>query len=153
LLNVPVLKKGNKGKMVSYRPITLLVTFSKILETAVFNRFNKHLEVNNILVPEQFGFRKGVTVQKAIFTQADNILTILNQQQLVGGIFLDLSKTFDCVNHETLLGKLCFYRIHGGNIKWFESYLTNRKQRVNVMSQHHQHKFSSNWRAIKCGVP
>jgi len=134
--------------MMSYRPISLLVTFSKILETATFNRFNKHVEVNRILVPEQFGFRKGSMIQKTVFTQTDNILTTLNQQQLVRGIFCDLSKTFDCVNHETLLGKLFCYTMHGVNIKWFESCLTNRKQRVNVISQHHQHKFSSNWRAI-----
>ena len=135
-----------------YRPISLLVTFSKILETAVFNRFNKHLEVNSILVPEQFGFRKGIMIQKAIFTLPDNILTTLNQQQPVGGIFCDLSKTFDCVNYEILLGKLYCYRIHGVNIKWFDSSLTNRKHNVNVISQHHHHKFSSNWSAIKCRV-
>jgi len=52
LLNVPVHKKGNKAKMMSYRPVSLLVTLSTILETAVCNRFDKHLEVNNILVPE-----------------------------------------------------------------------------------------------------
>ena len=138
--------------MMSYRPISLLVTFSKILETAVFNRFNEHVEVNSILVPEQFGFRKGVMIQKAMFTQTDNILATLNQQQPVGDIFFDLSKTFDCVHHETLLGKLYCYRIHGVNIKWFQSYLTNRKQMFNVISQH-QHKVSSNWRAVKCGVP
>jgi len=136
----------------SYRPISLLVTFSKFLETAVFNRFNKHLEVNSILVPEESGFRKGTMFQKAIFTLPDNILTILNQQQLARVIFCDLPKTFDCVNHETLRGKLYCYTIHGVNIRWFES-LTNGKQRVNVISRHHQHKFSSNWRAIKCGVP
>jgi hypothetical protein len=96
LLNVPVHKKGNKAKMMSYRPISLLVTFSKILETAVFNRLNKHL--NNILVPEHFGFRKGIMIQKAIFSLPDNILITLNQQRPLGSIFCDLSKTFDCVN-------------------------------------------------------
>jgi hypothetical protein len=107
----------------------------------MFDRFNKHLEVNDILVPEQFGFRKGTMIQKAIFTLPDNILTTLNQQQPVVGIFCDLSKTFVCVNHETLLGKLYCYKIHGGSIKWFESCLTNRKQRVNVISQHHHINF------------
>ena len=92
-------------------------------------------------------------IQKAIFTLPDNILTTLNRQQPVGGIFCDLSKTFDCVNHETLLGKFYCYRIRGVNIIWIESSLTNRKQRVSIISQHHQHKLSSNWRAIKCGVP
>lgn len=60
---------------------------------------------------------------------------------------------FDCVNHEILLGKLKYYGIHGLNIKWFESCLTNREQRVYVISQNHQHKFSSDWGAMKCGVP
>jgi hypothetical protein len=60
---------------------------------------------------------------------------------------------FVCVNHETLLGKLNCYGIHGLNIKWFDSYLTNREQRVDEISQDHQHKFSSNYGAIKCGVP
>jgi hypothetical protein len=152
LLNVPAQNKGIKAKMTSYRLLSLLATFSKILETTVFNRFNKHLQVNNILVPEQFGFWKGIMIEKAIFTVTDNILSTLNQQQLVGGILYDLSKRFDCVNHETLLGKLYCYKIHGVNIKWFESCLTNRKQRVSIISQNHQHKFLSNWRAIKCGV-
>ena len=68
-------------------------------------------------------------------------------------IVCDLSKAFDCVNHKTLLGKLNHYGIQGVNIKWFESYLTNRKQRVDVTSQNHQHKFSSNWGMIKYGIP
>ena len=60
---------------------------------------------------------------------------------------------FDCVNHEFLLGKLNPYGIHELNIKWFESCLTNREQRVYVISHNHQQKFSSNWGAMKCGVP
>jgi hypothetical protein len=63
----------------------------------VFNRFNKHLEVNTILVPELFGFRKGIMIQKANFTLPDNILTVLNQQQPVGGIF------FICAKHLIVL--------------------------------------------------
>ena len=146
-------KKGDKTKITNYRLIPLLVTFSKIIETAVFNRLNQHSQANNILVPEMFGFRKGITIQQAVFILTDNILTVLNQWQHVGGIFCDLSKAFDCVNHETLVFKLNCYGILGLNIKWFESCLTNREQRVDVISQNHQHKFSSNWGAIKCGVP
>jgi len=119
----------------------------------MFNRLNQHLQTNNILVPEMFGFREGISIQQAVFILTGNILTALNQWQHVGGIFHDLSKVFDCVNHEILLGKLNCYGIHGLNIKWFESCLTNRKQRLYVISQNHQHKFSSKWGAMKCGVP
>jgi hypothetical protein len=54
--------------MTNYRPISLLITASKILETVVFNRLNQHLQVNNILVPEQFVFRKGISIERVVFT-------------------------------------------------------------------------------------
>jgi len=130
-----------------------LITFSKILETTMSNRLNQHLQANNILVPEKFGFREGISIQQAFFILTDNILTALNQWQHVRGIFRDLSKVFDCVNHEILLGKLNCYGIRGLNIKWFVSCRTNREQRLYIISQNHQHKFSSNWGAMKFGVP
>jgi len=68
LLNVPVHKKGNKAKMMSYRPVSLLETFSKILETAVFNRFNKHLEVSSILV-----YTRAVWVQVRYYDSKSNL--------------------------------------------------------------------------------
>jgi len=66
-----------KTKMTNYRPISLLISFSKILETAVFNRLQQYLQANKILFPEQFGFRKGNTIERAIFTLTDNILASL----------------------------------------------------------------------------
>jgi hypothetical protein len=54
--------------MTNYRPISLLISFSKILETAVFNRLQQYLQANKILVTEQFGFRKGSTVERVVFT-------------------------------------------------------------------------------------
>jgi len=63
--------------MTNYIPISLLISFSKILETAVFNRLQQYLQANKILVTEQFGFRKGNTIERVIFTLTDNILTSL----------------------------------------------------------------------------
>jgi hypothetical protein len=63
----PIHKKGDKTKMTNYIPLSLLISFSKISETLMFNRLNQYLQVNKILVPEQFGFRKGNTIGKAIF--------------------------------------------------------------------------------------
>jgi hypothetical protein len=70
-----------------------------------------HLEMNNILVPEQYGFRKGISIDNVIFNLRDKILTSLDQCQQMGGIFCDLSKTFDCVDHDILLDKMQYYGV------------------------------------------
>jgi hypothetical protein len=107
----PIYKKGDITKT-NYRPISLLTSFSKILETLVFNRLNQYLKVNRIVVPEQFGYRKGISIEKDIFTLIDSILISLDHRIQTGDFFCDLTKTFDCVNHEILLRKLSYYGIH-----------------------------------------
>jgi hypothetical protein len=104
-------------------------------------------------VTEQFGFRKGITIQQAIFTLTDSIHNALNQRQQVGGIFCDLSKVFECINHKILIDKLHHYGVCGVNIKWFESYVADRKQRVDIISPSQQQKVSSRWEKTKYGVP
>jgi hypothetical protein len=146
-------KKGDKTIMTNYRPISLLISFSKVLETLTFNRLNQYLQANKILAPEQFGFRKGNHIEKTIFTLTDNTLTSLNQREQIGGTFCDLTKAFDCVNHEILLRKLYYYGIHGVSVNWFKTYLTNRKQRVNISPQNQKGEFSSRWETIENGVP
>jgi hypothetical protein len=87
----------------------------------MFNRLNQHLQANNVLAPEQFGFRKGITIEQAVFTLTNNILTALNQYKQMGVILYNLAKAFNCVNHEILLGKLFYYGIRGVNAQWLES--------------------------------
>jgi hypothetical protein len=86
--------------MTNYRPISLLTTFSKVLEKIIYNSLNHHMQTNNLLVPEQFGFRKSMSTEDAAFKLTDNVLKSINQKMHVGGIFCDLAKAFDCVNHE-----------------------------------------------------
>jgi hypothetical protein len=81
------------------------------------------------------------------------VLKSINQKMRVGGFFFDLAKAFDCVNHEILLDKLHFYGIQGIAAQWFRSYLTDRKQKVEVKSPKNNQNFSSNWGTIKHGVP
>ena len=82
----------------------------------------------------------------------NNILKAINQKLHVGGIFCDLAKAFDCVNHEILLAKLNFYGIHGIYSNWFKSYLTDRKQKVQIQPPNLS-EVSSKWGIVKHGVP
>lgn len=109
--------------MSKYRPISSLTAFSKILEKVVYNRLSQHLYVNKIITPEQFGFRKNSNTETAIYTLTDNILKTLDERNHILGIFCDLSKAFDCVNHGILLDKLLYYGIHDTVMLWFKSYL------------------------------
>jgi hypothetical protein len=67
--------------------------------------------------------------------------------------YCDLTKAFDCVNHETLLIKLHFYGMQGITIDWFRSYLTNRKKKVEIKSPNSTHNLVSDWGILKHGVP
>ena len=119
----------------------------------MFKRLEQHLESNHILAAEQFGFRKGISIENAIFTVTNNVLTELNQRHQVGGIFCDLTKAFDCVNHNILLHKLYYYGIRGKGHCWLKSYLENRKQKVSTSPHTLEQENSSNWETIISGVP
>jgi len=134
-------------------PISLLPIFYKVFEKVMYNRLNQQLHTNNILVPEQHAFRKGMSTKDAAFRLTDSVLTSFNQKLHVGGIFCDLSNAFDCVNHEILLTKLHFYGIQGTTIEWFRTYLTNRKQKVEIKLSNSTQNLVSDWGILKHGVP
>jgi len=79
-----------------------------------------------ILAEEQFGFRSNFTTNNAIYKLVNETLNALNSKLMVGGIFFDLEKDFDCLNHNILLSKLQFYGVNGKAKSWIESYLNNR---------------------------
>jgi len=95
---------------------------------------SQHLHINNILVTEQYGFRKGISTEDAAFRLTDSVFKSINQKMHVGRIFCDLAKAFDCMNHEILLAILHFHGIQGVPEDWFRNYLTNRRQKVEVKS-------------------
>jgi len=149
----PIYKKGGRNEMNNYRPISLLTTSSKILETIMYKRLVQHLESNNKLTTAQFGFQKDVHIEDAVFFLLNNIITLLDQRQHVGGILCDLTKAFNCVNHNTLLNKLHYYGIRGTCFSWFKSYLENRRQRVCLLPNISDQETSSNWGMVVNGVP
>jgi hypothetical protein len=148
----PLYKNGNKHELSNYRPISLLTAFSKIFEKVMYNRLYKHLEVNNILAKEQFGFRPNHSTEQAAFTLINCILNAMNNNQTVGGIFCDLTKAFDCVDHDILLDKLMFYGVHGKFKSLIESYLRDRYQTVSLGNINSSYK-DSKWLRTSCGVP
>ena len=137
--------------MTNYRPFSLLNPFSKILEKIIYDRLFKHIQINNILVEEQFGFRTSSSTDKAVFKLIYEILKALNYKLMVGGIFCDLQKAFDCVNHNLLLPKLEFHGITGTAYKLIKSYPEGRYQRV-VLNNMSFDSYSK-WGEIKHGVP
>jgi hypothetical protein len=119
----------------------------------MYSRLSHYLQTNNILVPEQFGFRKGISTENAAFKLTDSVLKSLNQKMHVGGIFCDLAKAFNCVNHEILLTKLHYFGIQGATSSWFRSYLTGRKQKIEIKLPYTTQSTYSSWGTIEHGVP
>ena len=85
--------------MSNYRVISLLTSFSKIFEMVIQTKMLKHLTKYNILHTEQYGFRIEMKTHKAIYKFTAGILNAMNNKLIVGGIFCDLEKAFDCVDH------------------------------------------------------
>ena len=142
----PVFKSG-ENYFSNYRPITVCNSISKIIERIAGNRLIEYLERNKILNEHQFGFRKKHSTIHAMINILDTSLEALDQKLTVGGVFLDISKAFDCVDHDILLHKLENYGIRGNVYDWFKSYLSNRKQFVTINGK------SSDYYNTSYGVP
>ena len=110
-------------------------------------RVYSYLEKYNLLYERQFGFRKKHSTNHAILSILEDIKDNLDINNFVCGVFIDLEKAFDTVNHEILIKKLEFYGIRGISNLWFRSYLSKREQRVKFKSS-----ISENL-SITCGVP
>ena len=145
---IPIHKKGEKNCLNNYRPISILPTFSKILEKIIHKRLYKFLTNHNIITQSQYGFRPKLSTEHAVLDLQNSIINNLDKNNTSIAVFLDLSKAFDTINHTILLNKLKYYGIRGLALKWFESYLSNRKQYTSTTPGN-----DSTTLNIKTGVP
>ena len=112
----PIFKSGKEEFQNNYRPISVLPCFSKILERIMYNRLYSHIIENNILYNKQFGFQKSHSTEHAILQLTNQIFQSFEQNKFIIGIFIDLPKAFDTVDHSILLKKLSFYGVRNNNI-------------------------------------
>lgn len=144
---VPIFKSGDKFLSGNYRPISLLPVLSKIFERVMYNRLVNFLNRKNFFYKFQYGFRENHDTKIAIAELINNLQHNLDKGLVSVGIFIDLKKAFDTVNHKILLQKLYHYGVRGCAHEWFKSYLSNRKQFVKINNA------ESGLQDVTCGVP
>ena len=113
----------------------------------MYDRLYKHLKDEDILYKKQLGFQQKQSTEHAILQLIDQVNNSFEINQFTLGIFIDLSKAFYTVDHKILISKLKNYYVRGNNLKWFESYLNNRKQFIA-----YNNKYTS-FETTTCGVP
>ena len=90
----------------------------------MYNRIYKHIENNNLLFDKQFGFKLNNSTEHVILQLVNDISSSFERREYTLGIFVDLSKAFDTVDHEILISKLEYYGIKSKTLKWLKSYLS-----------------------------
>ena len=145
---IPIFKnKGDQLIVSNYRPISLLSNVNKIFEKLVYSRLYSFLNLHNCIYELQFGFRAKHSTNHALFSLTEMVREALDGGNFACGIFIDLQKAFDTVDHQILLKKLEYYGVRGIANNWFSSYLTNRQQFVSING------FNSTNKIMDYGVP
>ena len=146
---IPLHKKNDKRLVNNYRPISLLPVFGKIFEKIIFNKIYNYLSKQNLLDPNQSGFRQSDSCINQLLAITHEIFEAFdcNPSLEVRSVFLDISKAFDNVWHEGLIYKIKSMGISGGLLNLLENFLSDRYQRVVLNGQ------TSSWTPVLAGVP
>ena len=125
---IPIYKTDESSLVSNYRPVSILPSIFKVLERLMYNRLYELLTENELLYENQYGFRKFHSTELALLQLFHRVINALAHHKHVIGVFMDLSKAFDTLDHTILIRKLEYYGLRGVAIQWFKNYLTNRKQ-------------------------
>ena len=150
---VPLYKSKDKDDKNNYRLISLLLTVSKLLEKIMYSKTYNFLTKYNQIYSSQYGFRTGHSCQDAIAELIGEIARNLDEGLYTTGVFLDLSKAFDTLEHEVLFDKLAIYGIRGVALEWYKSYLRNRQLRVKCMVASSSKQEYSDYEQVTYGTP
>lgn len=150
---IPIHKKGDKHIPNNYRPISLLSSFSKIFELIMQSRITSYFTEFDILDNCQHGFRSKRSTTTAIFSFLSSLYLALDKGDSAIGLFVDLSKAFDTIDHKILLAKLTSLGINGPALGWIESFLSDRTQVVKIKGATSSVPVLSNPQNVQNGVP
>lgn len=127
---VPVLKSGNSGDVLNYRPISLLSSFSKLFEMVIHQFLS--FKFRSIVIPNQHGFMSGRSTSTNLVSFMSAASEVVCNRGQLDVFYFDLSKAFDVVNHNILLYKLSSYGVCGSVYNLLKSYLSDRQAYVRV---------------------
>ena len=142
---IPLFKSGDALLKKNYRPISILPTVSKVFERVIQKQINSY--INNYLSDFLCGYRKGYSTQHALVSLLERWKSSLDKKGYAGAVLMDLSKAFDCLNHDLLIAKLHAYGFSKKSLQLILSYLKNRWQCTKINTT-----FSS-WSELLQGVP
>ncbi len=143
----PIFKKDDKTLFPNYRPISLLPAISKVFEKVIVKQLHQLFIDKKLFYKAQYGFRTRHSTEFAALELVDRITVEIDKMNTPINIFLDLSKSFDTLDHKILLDKLDYYGIKGVAHKLMASYIKNRKQYVEIEDS------KSDTLTITTGVP
>ena len=140
----PLHKKCNKSLKENYRPVSILPILSKVFGRSMFKLMSSFFD---IFSKYQYGFRKGFSTQQCLLALLEKWKRSLDRGKVFGALLTDLSKAFDCLNHDLLIAKLNAYGFSLPALKLIHDYLLNKKQRTRINNSY------STWVEIVFGVP
>lgn len=144
---IPIPKVKNSNDAMNFRPINTLLDIEKVIERAAYNQLIEHININNIFLGNQSGFRSKHSCETALQLTVTSWNQLMDKGKYIVAVFIDLKRAFETIDRGILLQKLKSYGIKSTALKWLESYLSDRKQVVKINNH-----FSTK-RQINIGVP
>jgi len=138
----PVFKKGKKEDPGNYRAVSLTSIPGKVMEQFILDIISKQVEEKKVIRSSQHGFTKGKSCLTNLIALCDSVTSWVDEGRTVDVVYLDFSKAFNTVSHNTLLGKLRKYGLDEWSVRWIENWLNGRTRRVVISGA------ESSWRPV-----